>query len=52
MGRSFCALGDAAATPYPSALKYFRSEFEDGTRRDTDELFPPAAATVFTEVNA
>jgi len=52
MGRSFCALGDAAATPYPSALKYFRSEFEDGTRRHTDELFPPAAATVFTEVNA
>lgn len=27
-GRSFCALGDAAATPVPAALKYFREEFE------------------------
>ena len=27
-GRSFCALGDAAATPIPAALKYFREEFE------------------------
>jgi NADH-quinone oxidoreductase subunit F len=52
MGRSFCALGDAAATPYPSALKYFRSEFEDGTTQSTSEQFPPAAATVFSEVSA
>jgi NADH-quinone oxidoreductase subunit F len=52
MGRSFCALGDAAATPYPSALKYFRSEFEDGTTQSTSEQFPPAAATVFSEVPA
>ena len=28
-GRSFCALGDAAATPVLSGFKYFRSEFED-----------------------
>ena len=28
-GRSFCALGDAAATPILSSFKYFRSEFED-----------------------
>lgn len=28
-GRSFCALGDAAATPILSAFKYFRNEFED-----------------------
>ncbi len=27
-GRSFCALGDAAATPFPAALKYFKEEFE------------------------
>ncbi|MDK6474696.1 NADH-ubiquinone oxidoreductase-F iron-sulfur binding region domain-containing protein, partial [Aerococcus urinae] len=27
-GRSFCALGDAAATPIPKSLKYFREEFE------------------------
>jgi NADH-quinone oxidoreductase subunit F len=52
MGRSFCALGDAAATPYPSALKYFRSEFEDGTTQSTADQFPPAAATVFSEVPA
>ncbi len=30
-GRSFCPLGDAAATPYAPALKYFRAEFEAGT---------------------
>jgi NADH-quinone oxidoreductase subunit F len=29
LGRSFCALGDAAATPVQSALKLFRGEFED-----------------------
>ena len=29
IGRSFCALGDAAATPILSSFKYFRSEFED-----------------------
>ena len=28
-GRSFCALGDAAATPFPAALKYFTEEFEE-----------------------
>ena len=28
-GRSFCALGDAAATPILSSFKYFRSDFED-----------------------
>ncbi len=28
-GRSFCALGDAAATPVLSSFKYFRSEYED-----------------------
>jgi len=28
-GRSFCALGDAAATPILSSFKYFRHEFED-----------------------
>jgi NADH-quinone oxidoreductase subunit F len=48
MGRSFCALGDAAATPYPSALKYFRDEFEAGTHTPVDEDFPPAASTVFS----
>ena len=28
-GRSFCALGDGAATPVTSSLKYFRGEYED-----------------------
>jgi len=51
-GRSFCALGDAAATPYPGALKYFRDEFEAATRTPVDEVFPPAASYVFGEVAA
>jgi NADH-quinone oxidoreductase subunit F len=47
MGRSFCALGDAAATPFPAALKLFRNEWLAGTRTPADEAFAPAAATVF-----
>jgi len=48
MGRSFCALGDAAATPYPSALKYFREEFEAAQRTSVDAQYPPEAAYVFS----
>ncbi|HET8971391.1 MAG TPA: NADH-ubiquinone oxidoreductase-F iron-sulfur binding region domain-containing protein, partial [Candidatus Nanopelagicales bacterium] len=51
-GRSFCAFGDAAATPYAPALKYFRSEFEAGTHTPAAELFDPVAATVFAPVGA
>ena len=29
LGRSFCALGDGAASPITSAIKYFRQEFLD-----------------------
>jgi NADH-quinone oxidoreductase subunit F len=47
MGRSFCALGDAAATPYPSALKYFREEFLAATTTSADEQFDPVASYVF-----
>jgi NADH-quinone oxidoreductase subunit F len=47
MGRSFCALGDAAATPYPSALKYFRDEFLAATTTSADEQFDPVASYVF-----
>jgi NADH-quinone oxidoreductase subunit F len=47
LGRSFCALGDAAATPFPAALKHFRSEWLEGTRTAADEAFDPTAATVF-----
>ena len=46
-GRSFCALGDAAATPYAPALKYFREEFLAGTHTAASELFDPVASTVF-----
>jgi len=51
MGRSFCALGDAAATPYPAAVKYFREEFQTATRTPVDESFPPAAGYVFEGVS-
>lgn len=50
LGRSFCALGDAAATPYPQALKYFRNEFEDGIHTPADDIFDPRATAVFTGV--
>ena len=47
LGRSFCALGDAASTPYPAAMKYFADEFAAGTHTAADELFDPVATTVF-----
>ncbi|MCH9719775.1 MAG: NADH-quinone oxidoreductase subunit NuoF [Actinomycetia bacterium] len=46
MGRSFCALGDAAATPYPAALKFFRDEFTAATSQNPDEVFDPSATMV------
>jgi NADH-quinone oxidoreductase subunit F len=46
-GRSFCALGDAAATPVTSAIKYFRSEFEAGLHTPAWQLFPYEASAVF-----
>ncbi|MDP4014734.1 MAG: NADH-quinone oxidoreductase subunit NuoF [Candidatus Nanopelagicales bacterium] len=45
-GRSFCALGDAASTPYPAALKYFRDEFEASCVEAPDEVFDPAETMV------
>ncbi len=50
LGRSFCALGDAAATPYPTALNLFHSEFEAGTHTAADDLFDPASSVVFSGV--
>ena len=47
-GRSFCALGDAAATPYPSAMKYFRDEFVAATATPVDEQYDPVASYVFS----
>jgi NADH-quinone oxidoreductase subunit F len=52
LGRSFCALGDAAATPFPAAMKYFADEFETGTSTPSSAVFDPAASTVFSEVTA
>ena len=46
MGRSFCALGDAAATPYPAALKFFRDEFTAATSQNPDQVFDPTATMV------
>jgi len=46
-GRSFCALGDAAATPYPAALKHFPGEFHAATEVEVDVTFDPAATTLF-----
>ena len=46
-GRSFCALGDAAATPYPAAMKFFREEFVTATTTPVDESFDPVAPYVF-----
>jgi len=49
-GRSFCALGDAAATPIQGAIALFREEFEAGYTTPADELFPYAASATFSEV--
>ena len=49
LGRSFCALGDAAATPVQSGIKYFRDEFEKGYHTPAAELFPPEASVLFAK---
>ncbi|CAM3741115.1 NADH-quinone oxidoreductase subunit NuoF [Occultella aeris] len=51
-GRSFCALGDAAATPIKSAIKYFREEFEQGIHTPAWELFPYEANAAFSGATA
>ncbi|ROR72311.1 NADH-quinone oxidoreductase subunit NuoF [Bogoriella caseilytica] len=48
-GRSFCALGDASATPIQSGIKHFREEFEAGCHTPAWELFPYEASAVFSE---
>jgi NADH-quinone oxidoreductase subunit F len=47
MGRSFCALGDAASMPYPGAMKYFREEFVAGTHTAAADVHDADAATVY-----
>ena len=51
-GRSFCALGDAAATPVKSGIELFREEFEAGYTTPARELFPYEKTTLFSEVSA
>ncbi|QPK81582.1 NADH-quinone oxidoreductase subunit NuoF [Schaalia sp. ZJ405] len=46
-GRSFCALGDAAATPIMSGIQRFRDEFEAGLTTPARELFPYEASAVY-----
>ena len=48
-GRSFCALGDAAATPVLSGIKRFRSEFEAGCTTPARELFPYEDSSILME---
>ncbi|MFT0762261.1 NADH-quinone oxidoreductase subunit NuoF [Scrofimicrobium sp. R131] len=51
-GRSFCALGDAAATPIMSGIKRFREEFEAGLHTPAWELFPYEKSTIFAKGGA
>jgi NADH-quinone oxidoreductase subunit F len=51
LGRSFCALGDAASTPYPAALKYFRDEFTAAQTQPPDEVFDPAATMIIPSLS-
>lgn len=41
-GRSFCALGDAAATPVLASFKHFRSDYEDLVTGRVGPLISPA----------
>lgn len=45
-GKSFCALGDAAATPVRSGIQRFREEFEAGYNTPAKVLFPYAASSI------
>jgi NADH-quinone oxidoreductase subunit F len=49
-GKSFCALGDGAASPIISSLKYFRAEYE--AHLGTACPFDPHASTVFATEGA
>lgn len=50
-GKSFCALGDGAASPIISSLKYFREEYLDHLRLDGCP-FDPARSTAWAEAEA
>ncbi len=46
-GRSFCALADGAVACVTSAVKHFRSEFEQGYTTPAWELFPYEKSALF-----
>ncbi len=50
LGKSFCALGDGAASPIMSSLKYFRDEYVAHLKGGCP--FDPHAATVFATEGA
>ncbi|MFI6449292.1 NADH-quinone oxidoreductase subunit NuoF [Kitasatospora sp. NPDC050543] len=47
-GKSFCALGDGAASPIVSSLRYFRAEYEQHINERRCP-FDPAASTVWAD---
>lgn len=51
LGKSFCALGDGAASPIMSSLKYFRDEYIEHVRLGGCP-FDPARSTLFEPVGA
>ena len=50
LGKSFCALGDGAASPIMSSLKYFRDEYVAHLNGGCP--FDPHAATIFATEGA
>ena len=48
-GRSFCALADGAVACVTSAVKHFRSEFEQGYHTPAWELFPYGRSALFAD---
>ena len=51
-GKSFCALADGAVACVTSAVKHFRSEFEQGYHTPAWELFPYSRSALFTSETA
>jgi NADH-quinone oxidoreductase subunit F len=42
LGRSFCALGDGAASPVQSSIQYFKQDYLDYIEGRTPPLLSPA----------
>jgi NADH-quinone oxidoreductase subunit F len=51
LGKSFCALGDGAASPIMSSVKYFRDEYVEHVR-GAGCPFDAARSTLFEKVGA